>query len=87
MMMLLEKAAESLESTGTTTATKKSFKDILLGIWDQLVEWYQMYSDAIHSIFPTALGDLVVALIDIAVVALIIKTIAAFAFGTKSGEN
>ena len=52
-------------------------------IWEEIVKYYTVYSDFIHSIFPSQLGDLVVYLIDIVVIVLIIKMIASLAFGNK----
>ncbi len=57
--------------------------NIFGNIWAKIVEFYGIYSSAIHSVFPSQLGDLVEYVIDIAVACLIIKGISSVAFGTK----
>lgn len=53
-------------------------------IWAKIVEFYALYSDAIHSVFPKQIGDLVEGIIDIALVCLLIKIISSVAFRTKN---
>ena len=55
-------------------------------LWTSLVNIYGMYSDFVHSIFPSQLGDLVVYLLDIVIVIAIVKIVASFAFTTKGGD-
>lgn len=57
---------------------------ILQEIWTAIVKGYILYSDMIHSVLPGQLGDLAEGILDIIIVAAIIKIIASFAFGTKS---
>ena len=58
-------------------------KEFFTGIWDQLVSWYGIYFDFVHSIFPGQLGDYIVYLIDLAVVVLIVWLVAKAAFRTR----
>lgn len=58
--------------------------NIFTDIWETLVKWYVAYSDFIHSYIPSALGDLVVGLIDIAAVCLLVFLVAKVAFSTKN---
>lgn len=57
--------------------------NVFTEIWAKIVEFYTLYSDAIHSVFPSQLGDLVEYVIDIAIACLIVKAVASMAFGTK----
>lgn len=57
---------------------------MLNNVWATITSWYQAYSGFVHSIFPSALGDLVVWVINIAVACLIVKLVATVAFKTKS---
>lgn len=55
-------------------------------LWDTIVSCYHLYSGFIHSIFPSATGDLVEGLLDIIVAVFIVKMLSDFAFTTKTKE-
>jgi len=59
-------------------------KEFLSNIWIKCVEYYSIYSDFIHSIFPKELGDLIEGVLDIAIVCIIVKLISTLAFGTRN---
>lgn len=60
--------------------------NLLKNLWDTIVNCYLLYSGFIHSILPGAIGDLIEGLLDIAIVCLIIKIIASYAFHSKTNE-
>ncbi len=57
-----------------------SIQEFFYGIWEAIVNFYQGYSEAVHSVFPDQGGDLVVMLINVGVIALILKLVAFDAF-------
>jgi hypothetical protein len=57
--------------------------NVFTDIWEVIVKYYTLYSEMIHSVFPSQLGDLVEGILDIIIVCAIIKIIADAAFKTK----
>ena len=60
--------------------------EVLKSIGAAIVNYYNIYSDFIHSIFKDQLGDLVEYVLDIAIAVIIVKAIAGIAFKTP-GDN
>ncbi len=52
----------------------------------KIVEIYMIYSDAIHSILPSKLGDIAEVVIDLGVVFVLVLVIGKSAFKSKNGS-
>ena len=83
---IIKLGSDTMRLLETAVAETNKNNSILQKVWNELVKLYGNYSAFIHNIAPDELGNLIEYVIDIIVVALLIKLIGTLAFRKRDGS-